>query len=148
MSETQVIKHPGPGRPKADLTWLPDDWEKTIISFMEEGASLKEIYALLGITKDTHYSLMQNFPEYSDAIKRGKALSEAWWERQGRTNLDNPKFSATLWYMNMKNRFNWTDKQEVDHNINVPVSITINQEDKVIKLEPPKELLKIEGDFD
>jgi len=143
-----IVEHPGPGRPRASLANLPDDWKKTIIDYMADGASLKEVYPLLGITKHTHYSLMENVEEYSDTIKRGKALSEAYWERLGRINLENPKFNHVLWYMNMKNRFNWSDRQEVDHNINVPVSITINQDNKVIKLEKPKELLQIDGELD
>ena len=53
------------------------------------------------------------------AIKRGLQLSQAWWEKQGRTNLiskyQGDTFNATLWYMNMKNRFKWVDKIQNEH---------------------------------
>ena len=104
---------------------------------MSKGASLLEIHALMGISHETHRRLMKDEPEYFATIKRGQQLSEAWWMQTGREQLWNKDFSYTGWYMNMKNRFGWTDKTEVDHNINIPTRITIPQGEKVIELKPP-----------
>lgn len=86
-----------------------------VIELMKEGASLVEVAAELGICKDTVHEWKKTNDEFSDSIKRGVQLSAAWWERKGRTSLENRDFSATLWYMNMKNRFGWKDKQENQH---------------------------------
>lgn len=91
---------------------------KTVIELMSEGASKTEVCAELNICFDT-LARWQNpkcddfILEFSDAIKHGQRLSEAWWQRQGRKNLENKEFSPTLWYMNMKNRFGWRDKQDI-----------------------------------
>lgn len=81
-----------------------------IIESMRGGASITEVAANIGIARKTLYEWVKKFPEFSDTIKRGEALSEAWWMNEGRTNLQNNKFNSALWYMNMKNRFGWRDK--------------------------------------
>ena len=104
------------GRPtKYNKSMLP-----VIIELMEQGASQCEVCAELGICEQTltrwcKASEGDYIPEFSEAIKAGTRLSAAWWERNGRINLQNKEFSYTGWYMNMKNRFGWRDKQEIDH---------------------------------
>jgi len=97
------------GRPtKYDKSMCED-----IIPLMSEGASKCEVAAKIGISEDTLYRWQREIPEFSEAIKKGEQLSKAWWEEQGRINLKDKDFSPTLWYMNMKNRHGWRDKQEI-----------------------------------
>ena len=87
---------------------------KTLVDLMKEGASLTEVCAHLDITRQTLHNWCDQNPEFLDAKKKGEALSAAWWEHQARTNLKDKSFNAALWYMNMKNRFGWSDRQQVD----------------------------------
>ena len=86
---------------------------KKVIELMSEGASLCEVAAELGICKDEIDEWKEQVPEFSEAIKKGKLLSQVWWEKQGRLNLTNKNFNYILWYMNMKNRYGWSDKKDV-----------------------------------
>lgn len=108
------------GRPKIGLEILWDGWQEDIISMYKNGASDVEVRCLIfEKTGKLSYTLWDRWikeeDEFSEIIKTGKMLSEAWWVKQGRVNLKDRDFSATLFYMNMKNRFKWSDKQEVDH---------------------------------
>lgn len=86
-----------------------------VIAEMAEGASKEEIAGALGIDYVTLWDWEKNNAEFSKAIKEGETLSKQWWLEKGRKNLENKDFNYVGWYMNMKNRHKWADKQEVDH---------------------------------
>ena len=64
--------------------------------------------------------------EFIETIKIGKALEEAWWYKEGRINLSKREFNTGLYCIQMKNRFKWTDRQEVNSNIDLVGQVKIN----------------------
>ena len=111
------------GRPQIQLSDLPKGWKDQIIQLSKKGASIIELSVCLEISRDTFYALSEREPEFSDTVKMCKEYSEAWWHERGRKNLTNPAFSFTGWYMNMKNRFGWKDKQEISGDQQNPVQV-------------------------
>ena len=101
-------------RPKITTDDFPENWENGIIELASQGASDVEIRDYLnGICHETWARLIEEDKEFSETVKKARLKCQVWWEKKGRLNLDEKDFSATLWYMNMKNRFGWADKQEV-----------------------------------
>jgi len=100
------------GRPRIEVSDLPEDWKEIILDLSSQGASIVELAVAIDVGRNTFYELSERDQDFSNTVKRCKELCEVWWVRNGRTNLGNKEFSYTGWYMNMKNRFNWADKQE------------------------------------
>lgn len=98
------------GRHKITLEDLPEGWDNIILELSKEGASIVELAVALDICKDTFYALSEREPIFFAAVKKCKEHCEVWWLKQGRTNLQTKDFSYAGWYMNMKNRFGWTDR--------------------------------------
>ena len=104
------------GRPLTTTSDFPKGWQKEVINLGEQGASDVEFRDYLNcICHRTWDRLLKEDEEFCETIKRARSKCELWWQKQGRLNLENKEFSATLWYMNMKNRFKWADKQEINH---------------------------------
>lgn len=111
------------GRP----TKYTKSMSQRVIELMSEGASLAEVAADIGVSRETmnRWSKDDEKPEFCDAIKKGVELSEAWWLSEGRTSLRDNHFNHVLWYMNMKNRFGWRDKNEVTGRDGEPIAVRI-----------------------
>lgn len=109
------------GRPKETIKSLPKGWKDKILSLYKEGASDVEVKALIyewrgSFSNDLWDRWIEEEDEFSETIKKGKIISQVWWEKEARTNLQNPKYNHVLWFMNIKNRFkeDWRDKQDLD----------------------------------
>jgi hypothetical protein len=118
------------GPKPAQLSELPNGWKDALIELYEEGGSDVEARGVLmqmrgKMSTDLWERWLREEPEFAETIKKGRSLSAAWWEKQGREGLRVREFNAVLWYMNMKNRFGWRDKHEVGGTEGGPVKIEI-----------------------
>jgi hypothetical protein len=122
------------GRPKKTLNEakkkLPVDWFNQILNEYSEGASDVNIKAMFVVwlgkfSNDLWDRWMEDEDEFSETIKNGKILSESWWTKTGRKNLSTKDFSYTGWYMNMKNRFGWSDKIQQETKTESKLNISV-----------------------
>lgn len=105
-------------RPKEDIKDLPQNWFDSVLDLYKIGASDVEIKGLIyewrgSFSNDLWDRWIKEEQEFSETIKTGRILSECWWNKNGRENLKNKEFNYTGWYMQMKNRFGWTDRNDV-----------------------------------
>lgn len=85
---------------------------------MSKGFSKEDVAAKLGISRDTLYQWCKVFPEFSDTIKRGQVLSEAYWTHTLYEAAigKRPEVNPTLIIFIMKARFSWKDRPSFQEN--------------------------------
>lgn len=103
MDTEEKPKHAG-GRPSA---YQPEYCE-IALEVLGAGGSRAALAARLDISKSNLCDWEKKYPEFSNALARGLARSEALWESPD----FYPDLNALRWKMNMMNRFGWTDKSE------------------------------------
>ena len=89
-----------------------------VIDHMTDGSSLTSFAAEIDVARSTINEWMYNNPDFSEAVKRGKAKCAAWWERAGRLGaIGAMDVNPTLVIFGLKNMSpdDWRDKQELDH---------------------------------
>lgn len=92
------------------------EWIKKITDSYAAGMSDIEVCRELDITMKTFSETYEENEGFRKLVDHGRMLSNAWWMEQGRKNLWNKEFVTPLWTFNMKNRFGWADKTEVNKN--------------------------------
>jgi len=94
----------------------------TVLAMLKEGMCKYEIALELDIDVHTLDNWANAHEEFLTALKKGDGFAQGWWRRHGRLNIHNKDFNSGLWFMNMKNRWGWSDKQSVEQNTNISMS--------------------------
>lgn len=76
-----------------------------VIDLGRLGKSITQMASELDVCKDSMYEWGKNYPEFSDALRRAKQLSQAWWEDKGQDALEKPGFQSSLWAKQVSCRF-------------------------------------------
>jgi hypothetical protein len=124
--------------PVPSIIGRPTDYRpeycELLINHLAEGLSFESFAAVVDTCKQTIYTWLEKFPEFSAARANGNEKSRLYWERLGRDHILNSSIvgvaskslNATVWIFNMKNRFpdEWRDKKEITGDIKTGPDLT------------------------
>lgn len=96
-----------------------------LIEHMSKGYSYETFGASVDVSRSVVYDWEKVHPAFLDAKRVAFDKCQLWWEQQGQTGLfeekEGPKLNASIWIFNMKNRFQWKDRQESTQTIDQTV---------------------------
>ena len=105
-----------------------------IVEFMSKGKSLIGFAASIDVVVSTLYEWEKKQPDFSDAIKVARQKSQLWWEENGQVGLfmgkEDGSFSQSAWIFNMKARFGYRDKVEVEQKTEQKIILAYNLDEE------------------
>lgn len=116
MAEKKASKKKAASRGRGQPTKYKPEYCDLIVGRAAEGASFTEFCAEIGISRQTLHNWKNTHPDFFDAYTRAELVGQAHWERKLRTELMiDRNANPALVKLYFANRFNWSDKQELDH---------------------------------
>ena len=89
-----------------------------LVDKMSQGYSFEACAGFIGVSFQTLYNWAQKYPQFLEAKKEAFAAGRVFWEKLAIDNIINSfqgdTLNASIWIFNMKNRFGWKDKNELE----------------------------------
>lgn len=128
------------GRPS---TYDPDFCER-VIEMGKKGFSKVQMAADLDVAKSTIQEWEKAHEEFSVALTRAMAYSQAWWEAKGQDCLIMPAgmtFQGNVWSRSMAARFpdDWRESSKVQAELSGPDGKPISHTVAVSYVDPPNQ---------
>ena len=127
-------KNPPAKNPVGRPTKYKDEMLDILIECGKKGFTKTMMVVELGINRDTLYAWTNiNSPHYNEefsvAYKQAEELSQAFMERKGMDNMENPKFKEGIYRYFMQRRFpkDWGDLPQININHNTSQELTENE---------------------
>lgn len=113
-TKTVTFEVPVTGRP----TKYDPKFCETVIEYMAKGYSKQAVAGVIEISVDTLYEWAKKHKDFSDAISIGEAKARLWFDNVLANHLTHNKngqqINGQVYALNMKNRFGFSDKKEID----------------------------------
>jgi DNA-binding XRE family transcriptional regulator len=89
-------------------------YDEQIIEFMAQGYSKEAFAGKIGVAEHTIYNWLKKQKSFLQATKKAEAKCRLFWEEMGIEMALSGSGNATAWIFQMKNRFGWRDKKEIE----------------------------------
>jgi hypothetical protein len=121
LGETRPV-----GRPRTTVEDLPADWQEIMRAEAQDGGGPTAYMVKLGVRHSAFNTLLEDSEIFRNTYEECILLQQYWWETQGRKMAAGADGNATVWSLNMTNRFNWrSGRNEVVGDKTAPVQMEV-----------------------
>lgn len=122
VTKKKAVKKKPAAKPEGYTFGRPTEYKpeycEVAIEALKKGFSKEAVAGHIGICKDTLYKWIKRHKDFADAIAQGVELSRIHWEKIAIDHVvfskNGVQISPQVWSLNMKNRFGWSEKKEIE----------------------------------
>jgi transposase len=118
--------------------YKPEYCEK-LIEFMAVGFSFEAFAGEVKVAKQTIYTWLEMHEEFRNAKQIADSRNRRFWEGAGLEGMWNKNFNPVVWIFNMKNRFQWQDRHEIQHELGEnaqKLMISVQEAKQLVSADP------------
>ena len=117
------------GRPRTTVEDLDPNWKEIMMAEAQDGGGPTAYMVKLGIGHSALQTLLTDSEDFRTTYEACILLQQYWWETQGRKMAAGADGNATVWSLNMTNRFNWrSGRNEVVGDKTAPLQMEVKKQ--------------------
>lgn len=91
------------------------EFPEMLIEHMAQGLSFTSFGGIIGVPHQYMCEWEKKYPDFKKARAIGDSQSLVFWEKLGKVGIMGKikSFNASAYIFSMKNKFNWTDRNEI-----------------------------------
>ena len=115
------------------IKWNPD-WADIVIDLGKSGASLKTMYAAIGISDKVARTLRKEDPAAEEAFSMARTFSQSYWETMLLANVENKSFNSRVVEIALRGMFPEDYKDTRDQKVDIKQDVKIDFSKEVADL--------------
>jgi len=111
-----------------------EEMAKIILDLGKEGSSQKNMFAAIGISKDTAAKWKKEDPFFAETLSMATTYGQAFWENMMLANIENKAFNSRVAEICLRGQYPEEYKETRDSKVTAAVEVKIDFAEEVNKL--------------
>jgi hypothetical protein len=111
-----------------------EEMAEMVLNLGKEGSSQKNMFAAIGISKDTAAKWKKEDPFFAETMAMATTYGQAYWENMMLANIENKAFNSRIAEICLRGQYPEEYKETRDQKINAAVEVKIDFNKEISEL--------------